>query len=117
MPEILEGNYKVGRVLSVNNGLAWIRWVGYNFLGDTCEPIEHIEPRSKLTSFLKGKQVSVDLSGPRAFLSKHLISMATSNKISRARPNLPQGVDHRAAGHRRDRHGHPQPRQAAERQA
>ena len=59
MPEILEGDYKVGRVLSVSNGLAWVRWIGYNFLGDTCEPIEHIEPRSKLTSFLKGKQVRV----------------------------------------------------------
>ena len=42
MPEILEGNYKVGRVLSVNNGLAWVRWISYNFLGDMCEPIEHI---------------------------------------------------------------------------
>ena len=88
MPEILEGDYKVGRVLSVSNGLAWVRWVGYNFLGDTCEPIEHIEPRSKLTSFLKGKQVSVDLSAPRAFLSKHLISMATSNKISERGPTF-----------------------------
>ena len=86
MPEILEGQYKVDRVMRVMNGFAWVRWASYNFLGDTLEPLEHIEPRSKLTSFLKGKQVTVDLAAPPEYLSKHLISMATSRKISERGP-------------------------------
>ena len=50
-----------------------MRWLNYNFLGDTLEPLSHIFSRTKLTSFFKGKSVSVDLSQPRRKLSLAII--------------------------------------------
>eukprot|EP00966_Prymnesium_polylepis_P169343 3915739-Prymnesium_polylepis.1 len=68
-------------------------------------------PRSKLTTFLKGKQVSVDLAAPCAFLSKHIISMATSNKISEHGPTFRKESSMERLAIPEIRHGHPQPRQ------
>ena len=88
--KILEGNWKVDKVLGTVRtklgGFAWVRWVGYNFLGDTLEPFEHVFPKLKLTSFLKGKQVTVDLAVPRAKLAAHIIAGMTSAKISERGP-------------------------------
>lgn len=67
---------------------AWVRWVGYNFLGDTLEPFSHVFPALKLTSFLKSKSVTVDLKEPRARLAKHIIKALTSNKISERGPTF-----------------------------
>eukprot|EP00966_Prymnesium_polylepis_P255147 5894780-Prymnesium_polylepis.1 len=87
---VLEGDYKVDKVLAIvrrdGQDMAWTRWINYNFLGDTLEPLSHIFPRSKLMSFLKGKSVSVDLSQPRRKLNLSIISQMTSNKIKERGP-------------------------------
>ena len=92
MSAVLEGNYATRStrcwqsVRRDGQAMAWTRWVGYNFLGDTLKPLGHIFPRFKLTSFLKGKSVTVDLSQPRRKLSLAIISTMTSNKIKERGP-------------------------------
>ncbi len=90
MPDTLEGDWKVDKVLAITRRagelMAWTRWDGYNFLGDTLEPLDNIEPKSKLTIARKPKTVTVDLAVPRRRLSLNIISFLASSKISERKP-------------------------------
>ena len=53
---VLDEEFKVDKLLEARPGRYGreflVRWVGYNHYGDTWEPEEHIEPRSKVKNYL-----------------------------------------------------------------
>ena len=56
--KILEGEYRVSHIVgAVREGSGrslMVRWEGYNYLGDTREPEEHVRPRSKVQKYDAG---------------------------------------------------------------
>ena len=64
--KILEGDYRVSHIVgAVREGSGRsliVRWEGYNYLGDTREPEEHVRPRSKVQKYDAGIPLTVDLS-------------------------------------------------------
>lgn len=67
-----------------------VRWKGHNFLGDTWEYEEHVEPSSKVKKFDDGLPLTIDLRWAVGKLRSALLARMTSRKITE------RGAVHRA---------------------
>ena len=65
---VLEEVYDIHKIIATRAAIGGrqvlVRWVGFNHFGDTWEPVSHVWPVRKLTEFLKGFSVSVNLEYP-----------------------------------------------------
>ena len=82
---ILEGDYTAKEVVGVRGSKRGrellVRWDGYNCLGDTWEPEEHVQPRSKVLKFDAGIPLKVDLRWYVAQFRNSIAMHMTSRKI------------------------------------
>lgn len=82
----LPDEYTVDRVLaewhSSRGRELCVRWKGYNFLGDTWEPEEQVQPASKVQKFDAGIPLTIDLQWAVSRFRRALMDRMTSPKIS-----------------------------------
>ena len=96
---ILQADFKVEKIIASRQSKRGqehlVRWKGYNFLGDTWEPEDHIHPPSKVIKFNAIVPVTVDVKWVLGELRESVRRRMTSRQIKergpmhRARMSIP----------------------------